>query len=51
MGKEKSIKGGVLGVGVKRYWNEFDGLGEGVEEYENEIGGRMGMCDVKVINV
>lgn len=51
MAKEKSIKAGLLGVGLNTYWNQFDGLRERLEEYQNEIGRRMSMSDVKVINV
>ena len=51
MAKEKSIKAGLLGVGLNTYWNQFEGLRERLEEYQNEIGRRMGMSDVKVINV
>lgn len=51
MAKEKSVKAGLLGVGLNTYWNQFDGLRERLEEYQNEIGRRMGMSDVKVINV
>ena len=51
MAKEKSVKAGLLGVGLNTYWNQFDGLRERLEEYQNEIGRRMSMFDVKVINV
>lgn len=51
MAKEKSVKVGLLGVGLNTYWNQFDGLRERLEEYQNEIGRRMSMSDVKVINV
>lgn len=51
MAKEKSVKAGLLGVSLNTYWNQFDGLRERLEEYQNEIGRRMSMFDVKVINV
>ncbi|MDD6914416.1 L-fucose/L-arabinose isomerase family protein [Phocaeicola plebeius] len=51
MAKEKSVKVGLLGVGLNTYWNQFEGLRERLEEYQNEIGRRMSMFDVKVINV
>lgn len=51
MAKEKSVKVGLLGVGLNIYWNQFEGLRERLEEYQNEIGRRMSMFDVKVINV
>lgn len=51
MAKEKSAKAGLLGVGLNTYWNQFQGLRERLEEYQNEIGRRMDVHDVKVINV
>ena len=47
MAKEKRVKTGLLGVGLNTYWNQFEGLRERLEEYQNEIGRRMGMSDVK----
>ncbi len=51
MAKEKSAKAGLLGVGLNTYWNQFQGLRERLEEYQNEIGRRMDVHDVEVINV
>lgn len=51
MAKEKSAKAGLLGVGLNTYWNQFQGLLERLEEYQNEIGRRMDVPDVEVINV
>ena len=51
MAKEKSAKAGLLGVGLNTYWNQFQGLWERLEEYQNEIGRRMDVPDVEVINV
>jgi len=51
MAKEKSAKAGLLGVGLNTYWNQFQGLRERLEEYQNEIGRRMDVPDVEVINV
>lgn len=42
---------GLIGVGLSTYWCQFEGLRERLEEYQNEICRRMGMPDVKVINV
>lgn len=43
MAKEKSAKAGLLGVGLNTYWNQFQGLRERLEEYQNEIAGEW-MC-------
>lgn len=51
MAKEKSIKAGLLGVGLNTYWNQFDGLFSRLTGYQEEIEKRMrGFC-AEVVNV
>ena len=36
MAKEKSVKAGLLGVGLNTYWNQFDGLFSRLTGYQKE---------------
>lgn len=41
---------GLVGVGLDTYWNQFEGLKDRLESYQNEIATRMQSLDANVIN-
>lgn len=51
MTTEIKVKVGLLGIGLKTYWKQFDGLLPRLTKYQNEIEDRMSAFGADVANV
>ena len=49
--KQEKIKIGLLGVGLETYWKQFEGLRSRLLSYQQEIGGRLKLLDVDLVDV
>ena len=48
----KKVKIGLLGTGLDTYWNQFEGLHDGLLAYQEKICSKMEVVnDVEVVNV
>ncbi|GAB3662336.1 L-fucose/L-arabinose isomerase family protein [Echinicola sediminis] len=45
------VKVGLFGIGLDTYWDQFDGLLERLEGYQNQIADKMGEFCTEVVNV
>jgi L-arabinose isomerase len=47
----KKLRAGLFGVGLEAYWNQFDGLKDRLSGYVQQLGDKLTVLDVEVVNL